>query len=114
MRKIFSIIILTIILSSCLPLPAATVADVVVGTPTLWDTILNNLSWIIPGIIILLRLIPTRRNVDIIAFLTWILDSLIPNLKRNTSNDLVTHPTKERKTIVGRIIQKIINSNGIR
>ena len=62
--------------------------------PSWLDTILSYLKWIIPGLIILLRLIPTSKNLDIIALLNWILDTLIPNLSHTDVKTIEKHTIK--------------------
>ena len=80
--------------------------------PSWLDKVFKMLKWVIPGIIILLRIIPTSKNVDIIALLNWIMDCLIPNLTK-TNNGLETHtttPVVAHRTFVGKLIGSILGT----
>ena len=81
-------------------------------SPTWLDKVFKLLKWVVPGLIILLRIIPTSKNVDIIALLNWLLDTLIPNLTQ-TTNGLETHtttPVVAHRTFVGKIIGSIFGT----
>ena len=89
--------------------PAAPAPD----QPTWLDKVFKLLKWVIPGIIILLRIIPTSKNVDIIALLNWLLDVLIPNLTKTPNGGISNHdttPVIAHRTFVGRIIGSILGT----
>jgi hypothetical protein len=74
------------------------------------EKLFNKLKWIIPGLIILFRLIPTKKNLDIIALLNWVLDYLIPNLQKTGVGTVEQHQVKKsiaERTPVGRLLNKL-------